>query len=154
MSRTGRVVVVVAVGFGVVILSWVALIGAICAWGGVATVRISDPRAGSELYLPVPMALVDVVLASAAAVTPQEDWPGGVGGETADWGPLIGELLAELERCPDATLVEVEDAGERVRVFKEGGRLGVEVDADEVSVRLSMPVRSTRRAVARLAGAV
>ena len=64
-----RFLIVVSAIFAVVVLSWVALIGAVYAWGGVATVRVQDSNEGVNLYVPVPMALVE------AAVT------------TGTWGP-------------------------------------------------------------------
>ncbi len=145
-----RFLIVLSAIAGVIVLSWVALIGAIYAWGGVATVRVQDPGEGVNLYVPVPMALVDAAVTTSSWVVPEEDWL-DLQVEMGDWGPLVQELLAELDGMPDVTLVEVEDGATRVRVRKENGSIKVHVVDDEVDVRVSLPLRSARRTLSKVA---
>lgn len=140
-----RIAVVVAACFAVAVLGWIVLIGAVYAWGGVATVRVHDPQEGLNLFLPVPMALVDAALTTSGWMAPDDDWS-ELGVELGEWGPMLSGLLDELDSCPDVTLVEVEDAGTKVRIYKQGGALRVEVDDRELTVRVSVPTRSVRRA--------
>lgn len=145
-----RFLIVVSAIFAVVVLSWVALIGAVYAWGGVATVRVQDSNEGVNLYVPVPMALVDAAVTTGTWVVPDEDWL-DMHVELGDWGPMVQEMLAELDNLPDVTLVEVEDGSTHVRVYKENGALKVSVDDDEVHVKVSMPMRSARRTLSKVA---
>ena len=145
-----RFLIVISAVFGVVILSWVALIGAVYAWGGVATVRVQDQNEGVNLYVPVPMALVEAAVTTSGWVIPEEEWL-DMHVELGEWGPMVEEMLAELDDLPDVTLVEVEDGTTHVRVFKEGGALKVSVDDEEVHVRVSLPMRSAKRTLSKVA---
>lgn len=145
-----RFLIVVSAIFAVVVLSWVAVIGAVYAWGGVATVRVQDKGEGVNLYVPVPMALVDAAVTTSTWVIPDEKWL-DLQVELGDWGPMVQEMLAELDDLPDVTLVEVEDHSTHVRVYKENGALKVSVDDDEVHVKVSLPMRSARRTLSKVA---
>jgi hypothetical protein len=145
-----RFLIVISAVFAVVVLSWIALIGAVYAWGGVATVRVQDRDEGVNLYVPVPMALVDAAVTTSTWVIPDEEWL-DLQVELGDWGPMVQEILAELDALPDVTLVEVEDGATHVRVFKENGSLKVSVDDEDVKVRVSLPMRSARRTLSKVA---
>jgi hypothetical protein len=145
-----RFFIIASAAFAVLILSWVALIGAVYAWGGVATVRVQDREEGVNLFVPVPMALVDAAVTTSSFVIPQEEWL-NLDIEFGEWGPMIHAMLDELDNLPDCTLVEVEDGLTSVRVFKEGGSLKVLVDDEEVHVKVSVPVRSARRTLGKVA---
>ena len=144
-----RLLIIISASFAVVVLGWVALIGAVYAWGGVATVRVHDQQEGLNIYVPVPMALVDAAVATGAIVIPEEEWL-DLDVELGEWGPMVRGLLKELEECPDFTLVEVEDDWTHVKVYKQNGSLKVEVDDQDVTVRVSVPIRSARRTLSRL----
>lgn len=145
-----RFLIIASAAFAVLILSWVALIGAVYAWGGVATVRVQDREEGVNLYVPVPMALVDAAVTTTGFVVPEEEWL-DLDVELGEWGPMIHVMLEELDDLPDCTLVEVEDGATHVRVYKEGGALKVLVDEEEVHVKVSVPMRSARRTLGKIA---
>ena len=145
-----RFLIVVSAIFAVVVLGWVALIGAVYAWGGVATVRVQDKAEGVNLFIPVPMALVDAAVTTSTWVIPEEEWL-DMHVELGSWGPMVQAMLAELDDLPDVTLVEVEDGSTHVRVYKENGALKVSVDDDEVHVKVSLPMRSARRTLSKVA---
>ncbi len=148
-----KFLVVSSAGIAVLILSWVVFLGAVYAWSGVATVRVKDVDEGINLFIPVPMALVEVA-ASTAAWGHSDHFRLEMDAHRDQLGelvPLVRTMLAELEDCPDVTLVEVESDRSRVKVKKQRGDLVVEVDDDGVAVRVSLPVRSVRRMVAKLA---
>ena len=145
-----RFFVIASAAFAVLILSWVALIGAVYAWGGVATVHVQDRDEGVNLYVPVPMALVDAAVTTSSMVIPEEEWL-NLDVELGDWGPMVHAMLDELDDLPDCTLVEVEDGRTHVRITKEGGSLKVLVDDEEVHVKVSVPMRSARRTLAKVA---
>lgn len=148
-----RILVVLAAALGVAILSWVVLVGALYAWGGVMTVRVQDRQEGLDLYLPVPMALIDAATTTATLVDSGNSRLNfSVEMEAlGDWGPFVESVLEALDEAPDVTFVEVDDDSTRVRVCKERGVLRVEVDEEDVSVRVAIPARAVHRNVKRLA---
>ena len=143
-----RFFIIASAAIAVLVLSWVALIGAVYAWGGVATVRVQDRNEGVNLYVPVPMALVDAAVTTGSWVVPEEEWL-DMEVEIGEWGPMVNAILEELDELPDCTLVEVEDGSTHVRVAKEGGTLKVLVDDDEVHVKIAVPMRSARRTLSK-----
>ena len=147
-----RFLIITSSVVAVVVLGWIVLIGAVYAWGGVATVRVQDRDDGVTLYLPVPMALVEAAVTTGSWVVPEEEWLDldVEIGEWGEWGPMIRELLVELDKMPDVTLVEVQDGATTVKVYKEHGKLKVRVDDEDVHVRVSVPMRSARRTLSRL----
>ena len=145
-----RFLIVVSAVFAVVILGWVALIGAVYAWGGVATVKVQDGDSGVNLYVPVPMALVDAAVTTSTWVVPDEEWL-DLDVELGEWGPMLHAILEELDEMPDCTLVEVEDGLTTVKVSKERGALKVRVDDEDVHVKISVPMRSARRTLSKVA---
>ena len=97
----------------VLILSWVLFLGAVYAWAGVATIRVTDVDEGINLYLPVPMLMVEAAVSSASwghtdHLSMEID---AHFEQLGDYEPLVKALLTELKDCPDFTLVEVEDHG-------------------------------------------
>ena len=147
-----RVAVVGFASLAVVILSWVVLIGAVYAWSGVATVRVQDASEGVNLFVPVPMALVEVAVVGASW-SHSEHFQTEIETHLEDLGdiaPMVRIILLELESCPDVTLVEVQDHGTYVKIMKRGGDLEIRVDDDESNVRVSIPIRSVRRTIDRL----
>lgn len=139
-----------AVGFGVLILSWVVLIGAVYAWGGVMTVQVQDRNEGFNLYLPVPVAVVDAAMATGGLVLPSERLL-DIDVDLGEWEPMVRGIVEALDDCPDVTLVEVQDGSAHVRVYKEHGVLKVDVDEDDVRVRVAVPTRAIERNAKRLA---
>jgi len=143
MSTPKKVLLIIGAAFGICVLAWVALIGAVYAWGGVMTVRIDNPD-GPDFSIPVPMAVVNAALASGESTVLE------FRRELGDYEPMLREILEVIEDCPDMTFVEVEDHGDHVRVSKDGGTLRVEVQErghDGVSVVVSLPTRSIVRLV-------
>ena len=72
----------------------------------------------------------------------------------AELGPLLPALEAasrELALCGDFTLAEVRDHGDHVSVRVSGGSLFLDVDSDEATVHLSVPLKLVARLAADLA---
>lgn len=149
---TGKKILTVAALLAVfTVAGWAVLIGVVYAHGGLMTVRVHEADEGLDLYLPVPMVVVDGAVATASYVMPREDWLDlHAELELGEWEPLVREILEALDDCPDAVLVEVIDDHEHIRVSKEGRNLEVRVSSDDVDVRVSIPTRSVRRTVNRL----
>jgi hypothetical protein len=58
--------------------------------------------------------------------------------------------LKEMEKLPDAVLVEVESPTEHVRVQTRGGSFLVDVDDRGETVHVTMPIRAARKVVEEL----
>ena len=72
-------------------------------------------------------------------------------GKLSEWGPPVLAMLEALEDVPNGTtFVSVQDGEEHVVVSKSGGKFRVEVDSPDLTVRVSVPVRSVRRTVAQI----
>jgi hypothetical protein len=161
MTKSNKRLLVVAGAIAAtLVIAWTLAIGAAWAWAahsGVVTVNIHDHREGLHLWVPVPMALVDVAL-SATAVPAVHT--AGLGHFTVDGvtvglgeiGPMVVELMEAIESMPDATLVEVRDRGDHVRVVKSGNKLLVHVEEPHASVSISIPARAVARIADRLLG--
>lgn len=151
MASTRKVLTYIAAFVGIAILSWVVLIGAVYAWGGVMTVSVEDRNENFSLYLPMPVAVVDAAVATTDWVLDEEELLElHAELDLGEWAPMIHGLLDELDDCPDVTLVEVEDGDTWVRVRKKRGKLVVEVEEPSTSVKVSIPTRSIHRTVSRL----
>ncbi len=57
------------------------------------------------------------------------------------WLPAIRAATKELARCPDATLVDVQNREEKVTIIKRGNSIVVDVDDAENTVHISLPLK-------------
>jgi len=67
------------------------------------------------------------------------------------WLPTIQAASAELARCRDGPLVEVDSRREHVRIYKQSGSLFIYVDSDEETVHVSFPLEAAADTVSQLA---
>ncbi len=121
--------------------------GAILYSDGAISVRVKEHKPdGTNIYLPVP-----AMLASAAASFIPECHLRQFREQAGPHLPLIQAAIEGLRNSPDGELVEVKNSREYVRVVKRGGTLYVDVESDSEHVRVSLPLRTVSRIVARLA---
>ncbi len=145
MNNTNPVLKVVA-GLAICGLLLFTLAGA--AFISAGTVYISVQEKGSDRFnitIPVP-----VNLASAALSFIPEENLEEIRAEIGPWMPVIEIVLEELARCPDAPLVEVENAHETVTIVKRGGKLVIDVDTRDETVHVSVPIRGVAKLVRQL----
>jgi hypothetical protein len=113
---------------------------------GVVEVSVHEKRDGGQnIHVLVPGVLVPAAL----HFVPKEDMKQELRGnarEVAEWLPVARIAARELERIPDGPLVEVDDPARRdhVRIFKRGGSLVVDVDDDQDTVHVSVPLALVR----------
>lgn len=146
-----RVLFVAIAALGILALGSTLVVGATVAASGLITVRVSERESGVRLFVPVPAALVELGSVAVAVAMP-EDEIRHLRRELDEWAPLVTTVLREIERMPDATLVEVEDWDTRVRVTKRGRSLRIFVDSPDALVDVSIPAPAVRRAVGRILG--
>lgn len=157
MSRATTTLVVIFGLLATIVVGWLLVLGAAVALGGVLTVEVIDRSEGLDLYIPIPIALVDAVLESAS--TPELYTAGlpsvevdGVAVDLGEIGPFALELFEELDGLPDVTLIEAQDGLRSVRVYKAGGKLRIEVEEPGSSVEIALPTRGARRLAGRILG--
>ncbi len=157
MTRAGKAFTVIGVLVATIFAGWLLLIGTVVAVGGVMTVELVDRSEGFDIFVPIPMALVDAAVASAT--TPAIHTAGfprmevdGVSVDFGELGPVVLELFEELDDLPDATLVEVVDGRESVRISKRGSKFLVEVEDPSASISVSLPTRGALRVAERILG--
>lgn len=120
------------------------LTGTTVVMGGVVTynagaVRVSvDEKkpGGSHVHLIVPAVMVPPVL----DLVPEEKLRDQLA-QARPWLPVIRIACRELARTPDAVLVEVVNPREHVKISHRGGSLRVDVDSDEESVHIAVPLQ-------------
>lgn len=66
-----------------------------------------------------------------------------------EWKPAIAAIVRELEKYPDMTIVEIDDADNHVRIVKRNGTLRIEVDEPDGHVRIRVP-ETTMRAMGHM----
>ena len=64
--------------------------------------------------------------------------------------PAVIAGMRELDKIPDAVLVEVENNREHVKIEKRGDSLVVDVDSDKENVHVSVPIRAVRHTIENL----
>ncbi len=147
MTNSNPVLKIVA-GLAICGLLLFTLAGA--AFISAGTVYVSVQEKGSDgfsISIPIP-----VNLASTALSFIPEDALEEIRAEIGPWMPVVEVVLAELARCPDGPLVEVENAHETVTIVKRGGKLVIDVDTRDETVHLSVPIRGVQKLVRQLGG--
>jgi len=132
--------------FGV--LGAVLLLGLVVYSEGAVTVYVHEKPQGTWVWVPVPALLVDAGL----SFVPDRDLRDAER-QIGPWLPAIQAASAELERCPDATLVEVKDSHEHVLISKQGDTLRIDVEDDSETVHVALPVGLVNSVAHQLQGA-
>ncbi len=142
MGRLARIAIALTLAVAVFFAGTGIALAATVMTTGMVTVRVEEggPN-GTDLYLPLPALLVSVGLGVAEIAVPPEELA-RLRGDAAPYRPMLRTLTRELERCPDAVLVDVVSDSESVRVIKRGGTFLVWVDAEDARVRVAFPART------------
>lgn len=160
MGSLARVLIALTVACAMVFVGTGVALAAAVASTGVVTVDVREEGpSGTRLLVPVPALVLDLGLDVAQLAVPRDELarirvPSAAlrAGEVRPFAPGITELARELERCPDATLVEVTSDRESVRVTKRGHTFVVDVDGPEGQVRVVLPARTLTRVARFLEG--
>ena len=152
MGTVARIVVALTVACAMVLLGTGVALAAAVASTGVVTVDVREEGpSGTRLLVPVPALLLDLGLGVADLAVPREELA-RIRAEVRPYAPGIHDLARELERCPDATLVEVTSERESVRVTKRDATFVVDVDSPDGQVRVVLPARTLTRVARFLEG--
>jgi hypothetical protein len=145
MGRLARIAIALTLAVAVFFAGTGVALAATVMATGVVTVRVAEGGPdGTNLYLPVPAILIDLGFGVAEIAVPRDELE-RMRDEVAPYAPMLRTVADELERCPDAVLVDVVTNTESVQVTKRGGTFLVEVDAEDAHVRVAFPARTMSR---------
>jgi hypothetical protein len=103
---------------------------------GVIRVDVDEYRSGgSHVHLWVPAAVVPVALRFAP-----QDHLQDAAENIKPWIPTIRQLAKELEKYPEANLVEVVDGTDHVQIRTHAGKLQIDVREPGESVHVAVPI--------------
>jgi hypothetical protein len=93
------------------------------------------PSEGPRIVVPVPLLLARAALGFAPDEAVRVEVP-----ELREYSEIAARLVAELRKCDDGVLVEVDEGDDRVRIEKDGDELRIEASSgrEEVSVRIPL----------------
>ena len=106
---------------------------------------VEKQKDGHRVHLWVPGAVVPI----AMKLAPDRELA-KAGAKIREHLPLIQAAVQGLEDCPDTVFVEVISSKEYVKVQKLGGRILVDVDADDATVSVAVPLQVVRYAINEL----
>lgn len=121
--------------------------GAVLFHQGAITVNVKEKKPdGDHVFIVAPATLASW----GVRLIPERHLP-RLPREARESLPAILAGARELERLPDFVLVEVESPREHVKVQKRGDCLVIDVDSDDETVHLSVPIRTVLDTLAGLA---
>jgi len=150
MTRSRRILLTTIGAMVVIVGGWTLMIGTFVVWSGVSTVQI-QPAEGRGFAFPVPMAAIEMVAWTAPKFVHSEIDEITIDADLGELKPAVLALADGISDLSDGTIVEIESDSETVRVWQEKGRLKIEVDADDVQIRIGVPSRSIARTLKHLA---
>jgi hypothetical protein len=107
---------------------------------GVIRVDVDEYRSGgSHVHLWVPAAVVPVALRFAP-----KDHLQDAAENIKPWIPTIRQLAKELEKYPEANLIEVVDGTDHVQIRTHAGKLQIDVREPGESVHVAVPISTLR----------
>lgn len=113
---------------------------------GVIRVDVDEAKAGgSHIHFWVPATMVGVGMRIVPRHAVEQ-----AARKSREVLPALHALAKELRNYPDATLVEVTQGQDHVRVGTEHGKLRVDVNGDEGTVHLMLPLETIQDVTTRL----
>jgi hypothetical protein len=113
---------------------------------GAVRVSVDEKRPkGDHVHLFVPA----IVVPMALGFVPSKNFHVH-DNDVHQWLPTLKAVSEELDRCPDATLVEVTSPDEHVKISKRGNSMYIDVDDPGETVHVSFPVGVVRTVVNKL----
>lgn len=129
---------------------FVLLVGLIAYSEGAVMVDVRDKAPDSEhfyhrIWLPVPA----LAVSEGLRFVPDRDLADAMR-QARPWLPAIRVAASELGKTPDGILVEVRDHHDHVVIRKEGGYVLVDVDSDDATVHVAVPLTTVQAVAERL----
>lgn len=146
--RAKKVLIVLGALWGIPMMA-ILVVGLWVKSLGMISVQVAEHGpGGSNVNLQIPGALASAGLMFL---------PDVVCAEMADnmddrWGTVVKALGGELSRCPDAVFVQVKSPDETVLIRKEGVHLVIDVDSDDETVHVRVPIKLVTCVLSRIEG--
>lgn len=133
-----------------VMVGLVLLLGLIAYSEGAVMVDVRDKapdsdHIGHRIWLPVPA----LAVSEGLRFVPARDLHDALR-QARPWLPAIRVAARELSKTPDGVLVEVRDHNDHVVIRKEGGKVIIDVDSDQDTVHMAVPLATVRAVAERL----
>jgi hypothetical protein len=120
-----------------VVLATLLLVVVVAYAAGTVDVSVREKKPdGTRIHLMVPAVLISGGLRFVPG-----DQLSKASVDLRPWLPAIKAASRELARCPETILVDVQDRNDRVIVAKRGNSIVVDVDSEEDTVHVSVPLR-------------
>ena len=134
---------------GVGVLGTAMVGGAALSSEGFIAIKVHQKQAnGTHLSLIVPAALVPATL----HFVPKQHLADAAR-DIRPYLPVIDAAIPALEECPDGVLVDVKDPQEHVLIRKVGGSVVIDVNDNEDTVHVSVPLRAAQSSIHQIAAA-
>jgi len=123
-------------------------VGVWVSHAGMIAVNVVEHRpGGDEVHVKVPGALVEMALPFVPDVVCMD-----ASGEMEKWGPVLKSICGELRSMDDGVLVEVSGRRENVLIHKKGGSVIIDVDSDDETVHITMPLGTVSAVLSKFQG--
>ncbi len=133
---------------GLILASPFLLVALVVGATGIAVVDVHEGGPdGTHLVVPVPLILAQAALTFAPHEAKYVECP-----DLAPYEDLADEIVRELRKAPDFTLIEVHDAEDDVIIRKVDGVLDISVRDGEDDVHCRVPLKSAQRLIAAYDG--
>lgn len=133
-------VVFLLMGLGIAALSGLMFIAVRNA--GFASIAVHDGHEGLTVTAPIPLLPVHIATSVMNGLPVRVEWDHH---ELPEVRHAMAAMIAEIESGPDATLVEIDEHGDRITLSKRGDQLELNVDDGWDRVRISVPIRTASR---------
>jgi len=128
-------------------VTFIAGITSLLIWhDGMLVVDVQDRGKNTHLFLPVPMAFVNLGLSFVPRQKLQRFADSNLDGN----GAPLKALAASLSRCPDAVFVEVEAPGKKLQVRKKGDAMIFDLQSADQTVYVRVPITATGEALQKI----
>lgn len=150
MKKQNRTLWAILFGLPALIVLPLALVGSKVLTAGSIDIDVVEKHGGGStvgIHMPAAIVPVAVHLMPSFKV---DDIRTEMGPEARDALRIAAAVIGELERVPDAVLVEVMDDTDIVTVEKRDGGLHIYVDSPDETVRVQVPLRAVRQTLSAL----
>ena len=139
MRRSAKILLVLATACAVLMIGSGVLLAASVVRAGTLRVKIHEPGPeGLNVNVAIPAAVVHLGL-SVLPWMLDDDVTAKIRTDLGEHRHAVAAALRELEDVPDAVLVDVENATEKVRISKEGRSLQIFVDNADGKFEITLP---------------
>ena len=146
--QTRKVLIVLGTLWGIPLVAML-VIGLWVKSLGMVSVQVAEHRPGGDNV----SVMIPGALASAGLMfLPDVVCAGMAEGIDDRWATVVRAVERELSKCPDAVFVQVESDDENVLIRKEGVHLVIDVDSDDETVHVKVPVKLVAGVLGKIEG--